>query len=316
MSEIRKRGLGRGFDSLIPEGMVETEFDVTAPVDESGARVSGDTIQQLDPFLLDPNPHQPRKNFEEAALEALAASIRVHGILQPLVATRKGDRFELIAGERRLRAARLAGLTRVPVILRTFDEQEKLELALIENIQRAELNPIELATAYRKLADEFNQTYDDIGQKIGKSSSAIANTVRLLNLSADAKRAIVDGIISEAHGRVILSLEDEDKRAEILRLILKYKWTQKQADEFARGYRGPRGSKMLAQARLNEIEAWQTDLEKYLSASVKQTRLARGKGKIIIEYNSAQELDRIYRLIRHNSVASKHHGSDGIVKQT
>lgn len=311
MSEVRKRGLGRGFESLIPEGLVETEFDVTAPVDESGARVSSDSVQQLDPYLFDPNPHQPRQNFDEAALEALAASIRVHGILQPLVATHKGDRYELIAGERRLRAAKIAGLTRVPVIVRTFDEQEKLELALIENIQRAELNPIELATAYRKLSNEFNQTYENIGQKIGRSESAISNTVRLLNLSTEAKRAIVEGLISEAHGRVILSLEDEDKRAECLRLILKYKWTQKQADEFARGYRGPRGSKMLAQARLNEIEAWQTELASYLEAKVKQVRQARGRGKIIIEYNSAEELDRIYRLIRHSEELPKAHGTTG-----
>jgi ParB family chromosome partitioning protein len=195
--------------------------------------------------------------------------------------------------------------------LRTFDEQEKLELALIENIQRAELNPIELATAFKKLAEEFNLTYENIGQKIGKTSSAISNTVRLLNLSAEAKRAIVEGVISEAHGRVILSLEDEEKRAEILRLMIKHKWTQKQADEFARGYRGARGSKMLAQARLNEIEAWQTDLAHYLSAQVKQVRQARGRGKIIIEYNSADELDRIYRLIRHTSAPSRVHGTDG-----
>ena len=151
----KKRGLGRGFDSLIPTQIVEEEFDVTAKVDESGNRISAETVREVDPGLVDPNPYQPRTSFKQAELEALAASIRVHGILQPLVATKVGSRFELIAGERRLRAAKIAGLESVPVIVRSFDEQEKLELALIENIQRAELNPMELATAYRKL-DIFN----------------------------------------------------------------------------------------------------------------------------------------------------------------
>lgn len=298
MSELKKRGLGRGFDSLIPTGIVETEFDVTAPVNNEGSRISGDAVREVDPFLLDPNPHQPRQHFDEAALEALAASIRVHGILQPLVVTRNGERYELIAGERRLRAARLAGLDKVPVIVRTFDEQQKLELALIENIQRAELNPIELATAYRKLMDQFNQSYEEIGGKVGKNFTTIANTVRLLNLTLDAKHAVIDGLISEGHARAILSLEDPEKQDELLRLILKHKWNVRQAEEFARGYKGDKGSKMMAQARLNEIEAWAKDLGDFLGTKVKQQRQAKGRGKIIIEYYSQEELDRIYKLIR------------------
>lgn len=300
MSDAKKRGLGRGFDSLIPTAIVEAEFDVTAPVNEAGTRVSADSVREIDPFLVDPNPHQPRQSFDEAALEALAASIRVHGILQPLVATRNGERYELIAGERRLRAARLAGLDTVPIIVRTFDEQQKLELALIENIQRAELNPIELATAYRKLMDQFNQSYDDIGSKLGKNLTTIANTVRLLNLTPDAKHAIIDGLITEGHARAILALRDKEKQDELLRLILKHKWTVRQAEEFARGYKGETGSKMLAQARLNEIEAWAKDLGDYLGTKVKQQRQAKGRGKIIIEYYSQEELDRIYQLIRHS----------------
>ena len=300
MSELKKRGLGRGFDSLIPSGIVEAEFDVTAPKNAEGERVSADAVRNIDPFLLDPNPHQPRQNFDEAALEALAASIRLHGILQPLVATRNGERYELIAGERRLRAARIAGLDVVPVIVRTFDEQQKLELALIENIQRAELNPIELATAYRKLMDQFNQSYEDIGAKVGKNLTTIANTVRLLNLTTDAKHAIIDGLLTEGHARAILSLEDPEKQDELLRLILKHKWTVRQAEEFARGYKGEKGSKMMAQARLNEIEAWAADLGTYLGTKVKQQRQAKGRGKIIIEYYSQEELDRIYKLIRHD----------------
>src|SRR5476649_1816910 len=187
----RKRGLGRGFDSLIPTQVIEDEFDITAPVDASGNRSSQDLVREVPPELVDPNPHQPRENFDAKALEALAASIRVHGILQPLVVTKVGARYELIAGERRLRAAKLAGLDGVPVIVRSFDEQEKLELALIENLQREELNPIETATAYRKLIDQFNLGVGELGERIGKDVSTISNTTRLLNLPHDAKRALI-----------------------------------------------------------------------------------------------------------------------------
>ena len=204
MSEVqkveRKRGLGRGFDALIPTQMVEDQFDVTAPVDASGQRNSADLVREVSPELVDPNPHQPRQVFEGAALEALAASIRVHGILQPLVVTRVGSRYELIAGERRLRAAKIAGLDTVPVIVRSFDEQQKLELALIENLQRAELNPIEVATAYRKLIDQFNMRLEDLSKRIGRDQSSISNTTRLLNLPPEAKRALVDGEIKEGPG--------------------------------------------------------------------------------------------------------------------
>ncbi len=178
----QKRGLGRGFDSLIPTAIVEEEFDVQAETDKSGHRVSRDTVVDVSPDLVDANPHQPRKDFKQDQLDALAASIRVHGILQPLVVTKNGNRYELIAGERRLRAAVIAGLESVPVIVRSFDEQEKLELALIENIQRAELNPLELATAYRKLVDQFNVKLEDLSKRVGKDTSTISNTMRLLNL--------------------------------------------------------------------------------------------------------------------------------------
>jgi ParB family transcriptional regulator, chromosome partitioning protein len=300
MSEVKKRGLGRGFDSLIPTGMVEAEFDVTAKVDDAGHRTSGDVIREVDPNLVDPNPHQPRQNFDPDALEALAASIRVHGILQPLVMSQIGSRFELIAGERRLRAAKLAGFDRVPAIIRSFDEQTKLELAIIENIQRAELNPLELATAYKKLMDQFNQSYEDIGKKVGRDFTTIANVVRLLNLPIECKHALVAGEISEGHCRAILALREEHKQLELLALIQKNKWNVRQAEEFARGYKGEQGSKMMAQARINEIEAWAKDLGDYLGTKVQQQRQAKGRGKIIIEYYSQEELDRIYSLIRHN----------------
>jgi ParB family chromosome partitioning protein len=237
-----KRGLGRGFDSLIPTQMVEDEFDVTAKTDAEGNRTSADTVHELDPAdLVDPNPHQPRQNFDQDALEALAASIRVHGILQPLVVTKTGSRYELIAGERRLRAAKLAGLDAVPVIVRSFDEQQKLELALIENIQRAELNPIEVATAYRKLVDQFNLSLADISERVGRDRSTVSNTMRLLNLPIEAKRALVEEQINEGHARVILSVIEPDKQAEMLELMLEERLDGAAGRGVRPGVEGPAG---------------------------------------------------------------------------
>jgi ParB family chromosome partitioning protein len=301
----RKRGLGRGFDALIPTEIVEAEFDVTAPVDSSGHRSDGG-VTEIDPQLVDPNPHQPRTNFDQGALDALAASIRVHGILQPMVVTRQGSRYELIAGERRLRAAKLAGLDKVPVIIRTFDEQEKLELALIENLQRAELNPIEVATAYRKLLDQFNMRLEDLSKKIGRDIASISNTTRLLNLAPEIKRAIVDGKLVEGTARAILSITEEDKeiqeekRLEMFRLIMKNGWNSRQAEEFARGYRGKTGSKMMAQARINATNRLTEELGSYLGTKVTQRHMAKG-GRLVIEYYSDEELDRIYNAIKAGS---------------
>lgn len=294
---MAKRGLGRGFDSLIPTQIVEDEFDVTAKVDGEGNRTSADAVHELDPGLIDPNPHQPRQHFDPEALEALAASIRVHGILQPLVVTKAGSRYELIAGERRLRAAKLAGLDVVPVIVRSFDEQQKLELALIENIQRAELNPIELATAFVKLRDQFNLTHEDIGRRVGKDRSTVANTQRLLNLPIEAKRAVVEGTLSEGHARVILSILEPDKQLEMLELILKHHWTVRQAEEYARGLRGKAGTHEKAKARIASVNQLTMDLGEILGTKVTQVTTAKG-GKLVIEYYSEEELERIYKAIR------------------
>ncbi len=294
----KKRGLGRGFDALIPTQIVEDEFDVTAKVDAAtGERMSVDTLRELDVNLIDPNPHQPRKNFNEKELEALAASIRIHGILQPLVATRQGERYELVAGERRLRAARLAGMMTVPVIVRSLDEQQKMELALIENLQRADLNPIETATAYRKLMDQFNMTHEDIGRQVGRDRSTVANTLRLLNLPLEAKRAVTEGRISEGHARVVLTIEESDKQMEFLNLMLQSNWTVRQAEEYARAFRGATGTKAKAEARIAQTNDLTQSLSDYLGAKVSQVTTARG-GKLVIEYYSDEELDRIYRAIQ------------------
>lgn len=294
---MSKRGLGRGFDSLIPTQLVEEEFDVQAPVDAVGKRVSGDEVLLISPDLVDPNPHQPRTDFKPAELNELAESIKVHGILQPLIVGRTGGRYQLIAGERRLRAAKLSGQETVPVIVRTFDEQQKLELALIENIQRADLNPIETATAYRKLIDQFNLTVDELARRVGKERPTVSNTMRLLNLPLEAKRAVAEGKISEGLARVILTLDNPERQQELLELIVKKGWTVREAEEYARGLRESKGSHEQAQKRIAGQSELTRSLGDYLGTKVSQQSTAKG-GKLIIEYYSEEELDRIYRQIR------------------
>lgn len=290
----KKRGLGRGFDSLIPTQLVEDEFDVTAANTTSALR-------EVSPSLVDPNPHQPRTDFAAAKLEELAVSIRIHGILQPLIVTQRGERYELIAGERRLRAAKLAGLSEVPVIVRSFDEQAKLELAIIENLQRAELNPIETATAFRKLMDQFNLTYDQVGQRVGRDRSTVANTMRLLNLPLEVKRAVSEGRISEGHGRVILSVTEPDKQLELAGLIESRNWSVRQAEEYARGFRGKTGTRAKAEQRISQTNSYTEALGAYLGTKVTQVGTAKG-GRLVIEYYSDEELERIYQAIRGEEV--------------
>lgn len=293
----RKRGLGRGFDSLIPTQIVEQEFDITAVRDASGQRTSIDTLVDIDPDLIDPNPHQPRQDFNAGSLAELAESLKLHGMLQPIVATRQGARYELIAGERRLRASKIAGLATIPVIVRSYDEQQKLELALVENLQRADLNPIETATAYRKLMDQFNLSNEDLGNRVGRDRSTVSNTMRLLNLPIDAKRAVVEGVISEGLARVILSVIDPDKQAQLLALMLKHGWTVRQAEEFARGFKGQAGTKTKAIERIRKTSELTRSLGDFLGTKVSQQHTAKG-GKLIILYSNEDDLQRIYRSIR------------------
>jgi ParB family chromosome partitioning protein len=295
----KKRGLGRGFDALIPTQLIEDEFDVTAPLNEDGERSTNDILREVHPDLVDPNPHQPRTEFTVPELNELAESIRNHGVLQPLIVTQQADRYELIAGERRLRASKIAGLATVPVIVRSFDEQQKLELALIENLQRADLNPIETATAYRKLIDQFGITTEQVGHRVGRDRSTVANTMRLLNLPIEVKRAVSEGRLSEGHARVVLSVPEPDKQLEVARIIETRGLSVRQAEEFARGFRGAAGSPAKAEARIAVTSDYTRVLGDMLGTKVIQQATAKG-GRLVIEYYSDEELERIYSVIRGN----------------
>ena len=205
---MMKKGLGRGFDSLIPTAMIDETFDPTAQQD-----VKISKLQEIPLELIQPDPEQPRRSFDEGALEELAASVREHGILQPIVVSPHGKKYSIVAGERRWRAAGLAGLVTIPAIVRTLSGQHRLEISLIENLQRRDLNPIETATAYLKLRDQFSMTLEQIGERVGgKSSSAISNTLRLLKLPKEVQEAIFRGEVSEGQVRPMIGMpEDEVK---------------------------------------------------------------------------------------------------------
>ena len=240
-----------------------------------------------------PNPEQPRVQFDKEKLAELAQSIREHGILQPLVVTKSGDGYELIAGERRLQASKLAGLTEVPVIIRSADERTKLELAIIENTQRHNLNPIEEAKAYLRLMEEYGLHQEEVAKKMGKSRSLVANTVRLLHLPVEIQRALIEGKISEGHAKALLGIENPEKQRALFEMILKSGLTVREAEMEARAVsvRPHVRSEVVVPAEFSErLEK----LREKLGTRVKLSPVGQG-GKIVIEYYSAEELQGLFQ---------------------
>lgn len=272
-------GLGKGLDALIPAN------------DDN----QGNGLTEIPVGLIDVNPHQPRTTFNQEDLEELASSIKKHGVLQPLVVSPAGDHYQLIAGERRLRASKLAGLATVPVIVRDASEHEKLELAIIENVHRSNLNPIDEAISYRKLIEEFSYTQDQVAGTMGKSRAAVANKIRLLALPTDIKRALKDGKISEGHGKALLSIEDPKKQMLAFEQIISGGLNVREAEKTAQNHNSPakkeRPEQDLAIKQLAE------DLKSYLGAKVDIKKSTKG-GKIEISYYSQEELNRIYQRIK------------------
>lgn len=301
----KQRGLGRGFDSLIPTQLDE---QTAKEVGVAPAKTAGDdVVLQVSPADIDPNPHQPRSHFDDTQLADLADSIREHGVLQPLVVTKtENGSYELIAGERRLRASKLAGLNKVPVIVRSFGEQQKLELAIIENVQRAQLNPVETALAYQKLADEFNLSLDEISKKVGKAKSTVSNMMRLLQLPESAQKAVAEGTISEAHGRAILALSDADLQYAMLEKIVAEDMNVRQAEQYSREVKQGKGNTSANDTATQNQSANQVDsraaeqvagdLSNTLGLKVTQQSTAKG-GKIVIHYQSDTDLQQIERAI-------------------
>ena len=272
----RKGGLGKGLDALIPG-------DFSAP------QVESDNFVPINSII--PNPRQPREIMDEDNLNDLANSIREHGILQPLIVTREpmSDAHVLIAGERRLRAAKLAGLESVPVIIRSASEQERLELALIENVQRADLSPLETAEAYRKLADEFNLSHEEIATRVGKGRVAVTNTMRLLKLPEQAKKALAEGKISEGHGRALLGLPTTQAQLAALQTILKNELNVRQTEELIRKLGGQKPPAMPVKPVDPGVKEIEERLCERLGTRVTLKHGQKG-GTVTIHYYSEEEL--------------------------
>jgi ParB family chromosome partitioning protein len=290
-----KKGLGRGFDSLIPTELLDESFDPTAAQDD---RVSELRYIKLSEIFADPD--QPRRSFDEAALEELAASIAEHGILQPIVVTPHKGGYQIVAGERRFRAAKLANLDKVPALVRTLTDQHKLELSLIENLQRRDLNPLETATAYLKLRDQFNLTLDEIGQRVGgKSVSTISNTLRLLRLPESVREALLDGRLREGQARPLVNL-DEAVIDSILPQLLAEEWSARKIEQFIvqlkKAAKSPveNERKKVAEAPY-EVET--QHLGKRLATNVSVKTNAKGAGQIVIRFKSDDDFQRIKKLL-------------------
>jgi ParB family chromosome partitioning protein len=274
----RRTGLGRGLEALIPGGETPPPAGVSQiPIDQ-----------------IDPNPRQPRSRFDADELEELAASVRQYGVIQPLILARspQAGRYLLIAGERRLIAARQAGLLEVPAILREASDQQHLELALIENIQRADLSPLEQADAYRQLAEEFNLSHEEISERVGKSRSAVTNTLRLLKLPASVQKALSEGLISEGHARALLALASPAAQGAALHSILKNNLNVRQTEELVRRLSGQKPSTRPRPEPSAEIQALEERLRSALGTRVSLNPRRKG-GTITIHYYSDEELDTL-----------------------
>lgn len=290
-----KKGLGRGFDSLIPTELLDESFDPTAQQD---SQVSD--LRHIKVSEISGDPEQPRRHFEEAALEELAASIKEHGVLQPIVVTPAPGGYMIVAGERRWRAAVQAGLDRVPALVRTLTDQHRLELSLIENLQRRDLNVLETATAYLKLRDQFNLTLEQIGKRVGgKSISAISNTLRLLRLPESVKTALAEGKLSEGQARPLVNL-DQAIIEEVLPLILQEEWSARRIEQFIVQLKkdGSIPSKKAVRRETGvPYEADTKRLTERLGTGVSVKTNAKGAGQIIIRFTSDEDFKRIRRLL-------------------
>ena len=279
---MKKYNLGRGLDALIPKGD-NLEGYIVASINE-----------------LKPNMFQPRTDFDDETISELASSIKEKGILQPLVVRTISGGYEIIAGERRWRAAQRAGITRVPVIIKEATDREVLELALIENLQREDLNPIEEAVAYQQLIDEFELTHEDVSRQIGKDRSTITNQLRLLKLPEEAKKALIAGDITAGHARAILSIESSAEAREALKAILKQKLSVRKTEQLIQNI--SKRKKKDAKPRSDDIYIRQItdELKKSLSTQVRIVD-KQGKGKIEIDYYSNEELERLTSILKANS---------------
>lgn len=303
---VKRNGLGKGLDSLIPNKSDKLTKPETKK-NNSEVKVSPAKKVKEDPkaseILLkinqvEPNRDQPRKEFDEDALLELADSIKQFGVLQPLLVQKKKDYYEIIAGERRWRAAKLAGLKEVPVLIKSYTDQEIVEISLIENIQRENLNPIEEAMAFKRLLEEFHLKQDEVAERVSKSRTAVTNSMRLLKLSDKVKQMIIDDMISTGHARALLAIEDEEQQYLLATKIFDEKLSVRETEKLIKSLKNPKKEVKKTspehQFIYNDIAE---KMKSIMGTKVNINAKANGKGKIEIEYYSEEELERIYDLM-------------------
>lgn len=286
MGAQKKSGLGRGLDALFSNSLTDPD----------------NSVKTVSITSIVPNPKQPRTIFSEEELNDLAASIKEHGIIQPLIVSETGDgEYTLIAGERRLRAAQLAGLTTVPVVSRDADDKELLELALIENIQREDLSPLEAAEAYKNLEENFNMTHEEISKRVGKNRVSITNTMRLLKLPGEVQRSLLDKKITEGHARVLLSLPTAQAQISALNYIIQHDLNVRQTEEYVRSLVGEKKPARTGKTDLSpELKEIEERLRQMIGSKVTLRPSQNGKGTISIHYYSEEDLEALLQKLSSN----------------
>lgn len=288
-------GLGRGLGSLIPlKNKKSEESSAKIKVSNVAYEDDKDKVLRIDPVKIKVNPMQPRQNFSDFSMDELAESIKEYGIIQPLIVTKNDGEYELIAGERRLRAAKIIGLKEVPVIVREADAQRKLEISLVENLQRQDLNPIEASIAYRKLIDEFNLEQGEVARRVGKSRSTVANTVRMLNLPEEIQQALIAGKIFEGHAKYLLGLDSANKQLALFRKILHNNLTVNDTEKESRRMGGTRQARIKVNYTDKDKEF---ALREFFGTKVEIKRRGKG-GRIIIDFYSDEELGEIVEKVK------------------
>lgn len=301
---VKKKGLGKGLDSLIPDNRSSKASEKPEKKEPSHVEEMKTGEQMMKINMVEPNREQPRRNFEEDALLELADSIKQFGVLQPLIVRKRNDYYEIIAGERRWRAAKIAGIKEVPVIIKDYNEQEVVEIALIENIQRENLNPIEEAMAFKKLLEEYHLKQDEVAERVSKSRTAVTNSMRLLKLNEKVQQMIIDDMISTGHARALLALDDEEQQYILANKIFDEKLSVRETEKLVKALKNPKKEvKVQKQEHMFVYDNLEEHLKNIIGTKVSVNPKANGKGKIEIEYYSEEELERIYDLIM--SIQSK-----------
>ena len=292
------RGLGKGLDLLIPNAVGEAKVKKETVTETTIAEEKGpETIVKI--TMVEPNRKQPRKNFDEDSLQELSESIKQFGLLQPILVQDRKDHYEIIAGERRWRAAKIAGLKEVPVIIRDYTDQEIVEVSLIENIQREDLNPIEEAQAYKRLLTEFNLKQDEVAERVSKSRTAVTNSIRLLKLSDEVQQMVIDDMISTGHARALLAVEDKDEQYNLAQKIFDEKLSVREIEKLVKNLHKPEKAPKKTENRTMDAiyEDIQEKLKQKLSTKVTVTSKGEGAGKIEIEFYNNEDLERLLEMI-------------------